>query len=70
MSFLMRLFPAGHFVISVLFLLAGGALIVLAGLQLWQGIQPFEALGLNQRLYAVLESLAVLAVAVAALELG
>jgi len=70
MSFLHRLFPAGHFVVSVLFLVAGAALIVLAGIQLWQGIQPFEAAVLNSRLNAVLESIAVLTVAVAALELG
>jgi hypothetical protein len=41
MNILHRLFPAGHFVISVLFLVAGAALIVLAGALLWQGIQPF-----------------------------
>jgi len=70
MSFLLRLFPAGHFVISVLFLLAGAALIALAALQLWQGIQLFESAPLLQRLNAVLESIAVLTVAVAALELG
>jgi hypothetical protein len=70
MSFLLRLFPAGHFVISVLFLLAGAALIALAAMQLWQGIQLFEPAPLLQRLNAVLESIAVLTVAVAALELG
>ena len=70
MSLLLRLFPAGHFVISVLFLLAGAALIVLAALQLWQGIQPFETVALFGRLNSVLESIAVLTVAVAALELG
>jgi hypothetical protein len=70
MSFLLRLFPAGHFVISVLFLLAGAALIALAAVQLWQGIQLFEPAPLLQRLNAVLESIAVLTVAVAALELG
>jgi hypothetical protein len=70
MSLLMRLFPAGHFIIAVLFLVAGAALIVLAGVQLWQGIQPLESVGLYPRLNAVLESIAVLTVAVAALELG
>lgn len=70
MSFLLRLFPAGHFVISVLFLLAGAALIVLAAQQLWLGIQPFETAALFDRLNSVLESIAVLTVAVAALELG
>ena len=70
MSLLMRLFPAGHFVIAVLFLVAGAALIALAGMQLWQGVQPFEGVALQQRLNVVLESIAVLTVAVAALELG
>jgi hypothetical protein len=70
MSFLHRLFPAGHFVISVLFLIAGFALIALAAVQLWQGIQLFESAPLLPRLNAVLESIAVLTVAVAALELG
>jgi hypothetical protein len=70
MSFLLRLFPVGHFIISVLFLLAGAALIALAAVQLWQGIQLFESAPLLPRLNAVLESIAVLTVAVAALELG
>ena len=70
MSFLLRLFPAGHLVISVLFLAAGAAFIVLAALQLWHGVQPFEEVALLERLNAVLESVAVLTVAVAALELG
>ena len=70
MSFLHRLFPVGHFVISVLFLLAGFALIALGALQLWQGVQLFETAALFDRLNSVLESIAVLTVAVAALELG
>jgi hypothetical protein len=70
MKLLHWLFPAGHFVISVLFLVTGAALIVIAGMQLWQGVQPFEAAPLLSRLNAVLESIAVLTVAVAALELG
>ena len=70
MKLLYWLFPAGHFVISVLFLVAGAALIAIAGMQLWQGVQPFESAPLLPRLNAVLESIAVLTVAVAALELG
>jgi hypothetical protein len=70
MSFLHRLFPAGHFVVSVLFLLAGAALIVLAAVQLWQGVDLFASAERLTRLNAVLESIAVLTVAVAALELG
>jgi len=70
MKLLHWLFTAGHFVISLLFLAAGAMLIAFAGLQLWQGVQPFEAAPLLSRLNAVLESIAVLTVAVAALELG
>jgi hypothetical protein len=46
------------------------ALIGVAAVQLWQGIQLFDELPIAQRLNAVLESIAVLTVAVAALELG
>jgi hypothetical protein len=70
MSFLHRLFPAGHFVVSVLFLVAAAALIVIAAGQLWDGVQFLETASLNQRLNAVLQAIAVLTVAVAALELG
>jgi len=70
MKLLHWLFTAGHFVISLLFLVAGATLIAFACLQLWQGVQPFEAAPLLSRLNAVLESIAVLTVAVAALELG
>jgi uncharacterized membrane protein len=65
-----RLFPAGHLVISLLFVAAAAALIVIAAIQLWQGIQLFEAADVVQRLNAVLESIAVLTVALASLELG
>lgn len=70
MNFLHRLFPAGHLVISLLFLAAAAALIALAGVQLWSGIQLFDEASFTERLNAVLESIAVLTVAVAALELG
>ena len=70
MKLLYRLFPAGYLVIGVLFFAAGVALIALAGAQLWAGIQLFDEAPVKGRLDAVLESIAVLTVAVAALELG
>jgi hypothetical protein len=70
MKLLHWLFTGGHFIISLLFLVAGAALIAFAGMQLWQSVQPFETAPLLSRLNAVLESIAVLTVAVAALELG
>jgi putative Mn2+ efflux pump MntP len=57
-------------VISVLFIGCAFALIGFAGFELWQGIQPSTTVSLPQRLNAVLESIALLTVAVAALELG
>lgn len=70
MKIIRKIFPIGHFVISLLFIICALALICFAGFQLWQGIQPISALPLPQRLNAVLESIALLTVAVAALELG
>ena len=70
MKFLHRLFPAAHFVVSLLFLVAALALIVIAGAQLWQGVHIFREIEITERLNVVLESIAVLTVAVAALELG
>ena len=62
------LFPAAHFVVGLLFAMSGFTLIVLAGIQLWGGIagdMPF-----NARLDTVLESLAIITFALAALELS
>jgi hypothetical protein len=70
MKIIRKIFPIGHLVISVLFIGCGLALISFAGFELWQGIQPISPVSLPQRLNAVLESIALLTVAVAALELG
>ena len=70
MKLLHKLFPLGHFLISLLFIGCGVALITFAALQLWRGVQPWYGLALNERLHTVLDSIAVLTVAVAALELS
>ena len=70
MKLLHKLFPLGHFLISLLFIGCGVALIAFAALQLWHGVQPWHGLALTERLHTVLDSIAVLTVAVAALELG
>jgi putative Mn2+ efflux pump MntP len=54
----------------LLFVVCALALIGLAVVQLWGGIQPFEPRSAVNRLNGVLEGLAVLTVALAALELG
>jgi hypothetical protein len=65
-----KLFPIGHFLISLLFMCCGMALIVFAGLQLWHGLQPLSTLSLTERVDIILETIALLTIAVAALELG
>ena len=70
MKHLHKLFPLGHYLISLLFIGCGLALITFAGLQLWHGIQPSGKRALDQHLYPVLDSIAVLTMAVVAFELG
>jgi hypothetical protein len=70
MKLIHKVFPIGHFVISLLFVICALAIILFALIQLWQGIQPGTGLPVNERLNAILESIAMLTVAVAALELG
>jgi hypothetical protein len=70
MKFAHRLFSAGHTLITVLFMLSAAALTVFAVLELWRGINPMAATEVAQRHLAILESIGLLTVAVAALELG
>jgi hypothetical protein len=63
------IFPAGHFVISLLFIGCGLALIVFSCMHVWQAMTLADA-SIRGRVDTVLESLAVIAVALAALELG
>jgi hypothetical protein len=69
-SALHKLFPAGHFVISMLFVCCSAALLVFAGIQVWEGVSLMGGGAPAQRVNHVLEGLALLVVAVAALELG
>ena len=70
MSWLRKIFPAGHFLICAGFVLSAAALIALAAIQLWSGIHLFAESALPARLNSVLEAIALLTVAVAALELA
>ena len=67
-SVVRALFPIGHFLISVVFIVCGGALIVFACVQLWESIDPSSPAPF--RINLVLESLALATVALASLELG
>ncbi len=70
MKFLLKLFPAGHLVISVLFVVSAFALLAFAGHELWQIIVPSADSGMERRVDRVLNCIALLIIAVAALELG
>jgi len=65
-----RLFPLGHFVISMMFVVCSIALLAFAVVQLWSGVTPLNGLSVTQRVNLVLEGLSLLVVSVAALELG
>ena len=69
LTYVQTIFPVGHFVLSVLFVICAGGLIVFACLMLWDSYHAVDA-PLRARLDTVLDSLAVITVALAALELG
>jgi hypothetical protein len=62
------LFPIGHFIISLLFITCGVALIAFACIHLWSSFAGGSAMVI--RINQVLEALALVTVALAALELG
>ncbi|MDQ1557215.1 MAG: hypothetical protein QOD32_275 [Pyrinomonadaceae bacterium] len=70
MKIIRRIFAAGYLAIIFLFMCCAVALVVFAGIELWQGINPGAAKPLGERFNAVLECVGLLTIAVAALELG
>ena len=65
-----KVFRLGHFVVSILFVICAIALITIGVHQLWQAAFPVVQMPDLARLNAVLETIALLTVAVAALQLG
>ena len=70
MKLLLKLFPAGHLVISVMFIVSAFALLAFAGYELVQAVVPLSGRGVSARIDSLLNSIALLTIAVAALELG
>lgn len=60
----------GHLILALVFILCAVALLALALLRLWQGVNPMADALLEERVSEVLESIAILTVAIAVLELG
>jgi hypothetical protein len=67
---LLKLFPAGHLVISVMFIVGAFALLGFAGFELLQAILPFNGRGASARIDGLLNCIALLTIGVASLELG
>jgi hypothetical protein len=65
-----KLFTVGYAIITVLFVCCAVTLITFAALELVRGINPRTILPVPARLSALLESIGLLTIAVAALELG
>ena len=40
MQFVQKIFPVAHFVTSMVFVICAAVMLVLALLQIWQGVQP------------------------------
>lgn len=70
MKFIHKIFEVGHFLISLLFIVCAVVILWFTLVQLWQGILPGADVSIQDRLNAILESIALLTIAVAALELG
>ena len=70
MRFANRLFVAGYLLISLLFFCCAAAMLTFAALRLWEAVAPGSSLSLIERLDDVLETIALLTIAVASLELG
>jgi hypothetical protein len=65
-----KLFPVSHFLISALFVICALALLGIAVHDLWEALWPFSDAGRESRLDRVLNSIALLTISVASLELG
>jgi hypothetical protein len=70
MNALLRIFPAAHFVISALFVVAALGLLCFSAYDLWQVVAPDEHGSVDGRLGHVLDAIALLTIAVASLELA
>lgn len=65
-----RFFAIGFAIVVILFAGCAVALIIFSGMELWRAIQPSEALTLTKRFDAVLDCIAMLTIAMAAMELA
>jgi hypothetical protein len=67
---LRTVFNIGYGSVVLLFLLAGFALLFFAAAELWYGVNPGRDVDVRDRLHAILETVGLVTIAVAAFELG
>lgn len=65
-----KLFIAGYMIVTVLFLACAFAVTIFAATELWHGINPMADIEIRSRFNSIMESVGLLTIAVAALELG
>lgn len=65
-----KIFLLGYLLIVALFYICGIGLIVLAGIETWQALNPFHPAPATDRFDVLLECIGLLTIAVASLELG
>jgi hypothetical protein len=65
-----KLFSLGYILVVALFFVCAFALIVLAGSEMWQALQPAAELEVQGRFNLILECIGLLTIAVASMELG
>ncbi|HEY0488153.1 MAG TPA: hypothetical protein VGD30_01440 [Telluria sp.] len=70
MKIIQKFFSLGYMLVVALFFVCAVALIVLAGSELWQALQPAAELEVRGRFNLILECIGLLTIAVAAMELG
>ena len=70
MNFVRKVLALGFSIITALFVFSAFVLILFAVIELWHGINPSQVINLPGRFGSVLESIGLLTIAVAALELG
>ena len=70
MKIVLKLFPLGHFLISLLFVVAALSLLAAAGWELWASLVSYGDRDVASRVDGVLNSIAILTISVASLELA
>ena len=70
MKIIQKLFSLGYMLVVALFFICAFALIVLAGSEMWQALQPAAELEVRGRFNLILECIGLLTIAVASMELG